>query len=57
MDDTEILNRWSEYCKDLYNYQITPNRNLIINRKSYSEIIPSIIKSEVEQAIRSVKKG
>ena len=46
-DDTEILNRWSEYCKYLYNYQITPYRNLLSNRKSNSEISPSIIKSEV----------
>ena len=56
-DDTEILNRWSEYCKDLYNYQITSVRNLLSNRKSYSEISPLIIKSEVEQAIRSIQKG
>ena len=56
-DDTEILNRWSEYCKDLYNYQIAPDRNLLSNRISYSEISPPIIKSEVEQAIRSIKKG
>ena len=50
-DGTEIINRWSEYCKDLYNYQITPDRYLLSNRKSYSEISPPIIKSEVEQAI------
>ena len=55
-DDTEILNRWSEYCKDLYNYQITPDRNLLSNRKSYSGISHPIIKSEVEQAIRSIQK-
>ena len=54
-DDTEILNRWSEYFKDLYNYQKTPDRNLISNRKSYSEISLLIIKSEVEQAIRNIK--
>ena len=47
-DDTEILNRLSEYYKDLYNDQIIPDRNLLSNRKSYSEIIPPIIKSEVE---------
>ena len=56
-DDTEILNRRSEYCKVLYNYQITPDRNLLSNRKSDSEISPPIIKSEVEQAIRIIKKG
>ena len=56
-DYTEILNRWSEYCKDLYNYQITPDSNLLNNIKSYSEISSPIIKSEVEQAIRSIKKG
>ena len=55
-DYTEILNRWSEYCKDLYNYQITPDSNLLNNIKSYSEISSPIIKSEVEQAIRSIKK-
>ena len=32
-DDTEIINRWSEYCKELYNYQITPDRNLLSMRK------------------------
>ena len=41
-DDTEILYRWSKYCKDLYNYQITPDWNLLNNRKSYSEISPPI---------------
>ena len=46
-----------ENCKDIYNYQITPDRNLLSNRKSYSEISPPILKSEVEQAIRSIKKG
>ena len=56
-DDTEILNRWSEYRKDLYNYQITLDRNLLSNRNSYSEISPPIIKSEVEQSIRSIQKG
>ena len=53
-DNIEILNGWSEYCKYLYNYQITPDRNLLSNRKSYSGISPPIIKSEVEQAIRSI---
>ena len=46
-----------ENCKYIYNYQITPDRNLLSNRKSYSEISPPILKSEVEQAIRSIKKG
>ena len=31
-DDSEILNRWSEYFKDLYNYHIIPDRNLLNNR-------------------------
>ena len=54
-DDTEIIIRWSEYCKDLYNYQITPDMNLLSNRTSYSEISPPIIKSEVRQAILNIK--
>ena len=37
--------------------ELTPDRNLLSNRKSYSKISPPIIKSEVEQTIRSIKKG
>ena len=54
----DVLNRWTEYCSDLYNH--TPNGDLSVlaspmNREA-EEILP-ILQDEVEAALKSLKKG
>ena len=57
-DDTEKLDRWTEYCKDLYNYPIKTDRSKIETDNSRQDEHPlPILKSEVIHAIKSVKNG
>ena len=57
-EDSEIVKRWKEYCKELYKYPINPYENILNDdRGSCIEDNLPILKSEVEQAIRSIKKN
>ena len=38
-DDLSRLRRWTEYCKDLYNYPIEPD--LVVQYSYYSEYLMS----------------
>ena len=31
-EDDKILERWTEYCEDLYNYQINPTYDILGNK-------------------------
>ena len=33
-DNESLLKTWTEYCNKLYNYPITPNSNILINRNN-----------------------
>ena len=57
-EETEVLNRWTEYCQELYNYQLQPDTSLLENapRDRTAEPLP-ILKEEVEQAVKSLKGG
>ena len=49
-EESSILNRWTEYCHNLYNYPIQPDVNILNNTESLSkESYPdlTILKSEV----------
>ncbi|CAH8851413.1 unnamed protein product, partial [Trichobilharzia szidati] len=56
-EEADILRRWTEYCKGLYNHKISPNYSLINNSCwDNREIGDSpILESEVEEAIKSLK--
>ena len=59
-DDTLKLNRWTEYCKELYNYPINPDPNVLAhngnhNTDTYYELL--ILESEVVNAIKKLKEG
>ena len=58
-ENTEKLDRWTEYCKDLYNYPIKTDRAKVEtdnSRQDDEQSLP-ILKSEVIHAIQSLKNG
>ena len=55
-ESSEVLNRWAEYCKELYNFPIQPDAS-ILERENKPPEEPSplpIMREEVEAAIRSL---
>ncbi|GFS20532.1 hypothetical protein ElyMa_001573800 [Elysia marginata] len=53
------MQRWSEYCSDLYNYELQPDLSILSATRDPPETddSPPIQKSEVEAAVRSLKLG
>ena len=53
------MDRWTEYCKDLYNYPIKTDRAKVEtdNSRQDDEQLLQILKSEVIHAIKSLKNG
>ena len=56
-EEREILNRWTEYCTELYNHKANADP-LVLNcpQRETEDDHPSLRK-EVEAAVQSVKKG
>ena len=57
-ENAALLKTWTEYCKDVYNYKIRPENNLLKPNKinSNEDSLP-ILESEVRSAIISLKNG
>ena len=58
-EETVIIERWTEYCEELYNYEIRPDSS-ILDSNSDTNREPGdapIMKKEVEEAVRSLKGG
>lgn len=52
------MERWTEYCKELYNYPVTPDKNLLNNEPGLRDLEQlSMLKEEVEYAVYSLKPG
>ena len=57
-DDSARLERWTEYCNDLYNYPIQTDQAKVYNTREKNEEQPlQILKEEVINAIRTLKNG
>ena len=59
-EDTLKLNRWTEYCKELYNYPIYPDPSVLAhngNHKTDTDNELPILESEVVNAIKTLKEG
>ena len=58
--DTLKLNRWTEYCKELYNYPINPDPSVLAHNGNHNidtdDELP-ILESEVVNAIKTLKEG
>ena len=57
-ENIELIKTWTEYCKDLYNFKIKPDNNLLKpNIMNNNEESLPILESEVRNAIRTLKNG
>ena len=57
-DKDQVLERWTEYCNGLYNYELKPDRSILQDQYPQDEEeSPPILKEEVEAALRSLKPG
>ena len=57
-ENAAFLNTWTEYCEDLYNYEIRPHNNLLKKNtmNNYEGSLP-ILECEVRDAIPTLKNG
>ena len=56
-EEKEIMERWTEYCSELYNYQNRGDLSVLNVQESTNEDNHPILREEVEAAIRSLKCG
>ena len=59
MENTAVLNRWTEYCSGLYNYEPHPDKSLLQSNQTPTPELESlpVLREEVEEAVRSLKAG
>ena len=55
--EREILNRWTEYCTELYNHKANGDPSVLDCPLTDTENDHPILLKEVEAAIQSLKKG
>ena len=49
-ESAAILDRWTEYCKELYNYPISPDESFLDNRQEKLTSTLPVLRAEVEEA-------
>ena len=54
-ESNAVLSRWTQYCDELYNHQITPDPNVIKEQITTNQPSPlPVLREEVEEAIRKL---
>ena len=56
-EENEILNRWTEYCSDLYNYETDNDPTVLDCPHIPDEQHHPILREEVEAAVKALKMG
>ena len=56
-EEREVLNRWTEYCIELYNHKANGDPSVLDCPLTDTEGDHSILRREVEAAVQSLKKG
>ena len=56
-EERQILNRWTEYCSELYNYKASEDTSVVNCPQTDTEDDHPILRREVESAVHSLKKG
>ena len=56
-EENEILNRWKEYCSDLYNYETDGDPIVLDCPQIPDEEHHPILRAEVEAAVKALKMG
>ena len=55
-EERQILNRWTEYCSEVYNYKTSGDPSVQNCPKTGTEDDHPILRREVEAAVQSLKK-
>ena len=53
----QILNRWTEYCSELYNHKVNGDPSVLNCTQADTEDDHPVLRIEVEAAVQSLKKG
>ena len=56
-EERQILNRWTEYCSELYNHKASEDPSVLNCTQTDTEDGHPILCREVEAAVQSLKKG
>ena len=56
-EDRQILNRWTEYCSELYNHKAKGDPSVLNCTQTDTEDDHPILRTEVDTAVQSLKKG
>ena len=56
-EEQQILNRWTEYCSELYNHKANGDPSVLDCPQTDTEDDHLIFRTEVEAAVQSLKKG
>ena len=56
-EENEILNRWTEYCSDLYNYETDGDPIVLDCTQIPDEEHHPILREDVEAAVKALKTG
>ena len=56
-EEQQVLNRWTEYCSELYNYKANGDPSILNCPQTDTENDHPILRREVEAAVQSLKKG
>ena len=56
-EEQEILNRWAEYCFELYNHVASGDPSILSCPQTHTEDDHPIFSKEVEAAVQILKKG
>ena len=56
-EERQILNRWTEYCSELYNHNANEDPSVLNCTQTDTEDDHPILRREVEAAEQSLKKG
>ena len=59
MESTAVVNQWTEYCSDLYNYELHPDTSLLESNQTPTQEAESlpVLREEAEEAVRDPKAG
>ena len=55
--ERQILNRWTEYCSELYNHKASGDPSVLNSTQTDTDDDHPILRREVEAAVQSLKKG
>ena len=56
-EERQVLNRWTEYCSELYNYNANGDSSVLNCTKTDTVDDHPILHREVEAVVQSLKKG